>query len=450
MVVGAGLAGMTAAYRIYRRTGITPYVYEASDRIGGRTRTIRGLSSDQYCEAGGTFISTGDRAIRRLTRELGLGLTDLNEHWPRGKRTLFFKERVRIGTQVFKDRDATARVARRQFDDLGWPVTRKSHTSAAEVWDQVSIAEWIEEFTPRGLDSLFGHYLRTYFESEYAGAIEEASSLHLIADFAAPGRNYDERFEVRGGSDRIAGAMHKQLPAGSVITGAALTRLARNDNGTTCTFAIDSSALDIEADHVVLALPFTALRDVDYTDAGFSEVKDLAIRESRLGVNTKVNLQFERKAWGSERNGVAITDLVTGWSWPGDAGQPGRDALLVLFNGAQFAATYDGSPAHGVASDELVAQHLSAVDRVFPSASGSFIPGEAYLDHWPADPWVKGSYSYYRTGGFTSIAGEEARRQGAIHFAGEHTARYGNRGTMNGAVRSGELAATQVVDSLSS
>ena len=440
---------MTTAYRIHQRTGITPLVFEAADRIGGRTRTTRSLRGDQWCEAGGTFVSSGDRAIRGLMKELGTGLIDLNVHYPSGRRVLFLKNKERTPTEVFKDRPKTARHARRQFDRIPWPVTHRESNAAAEHWDAVSVAEWIEEFTPRGLDSLYGRYLKTYFETDYAGAIDDASSLHLIADFAAPGRNYDERFQIRGGSDRIVRALRRRLPDASVSTATPLTKIGRHDGGgCTCTFSGPAGPLEVDADHVVLALPFSALRDVDYAEAGFSDIKDAAIKELRMGVNTKVNLQFEREPWGRNRSGEAITDLVTGWSWPGSSGQKGPEAILVLFNGAEFTDTYTGSPAHGRASDELTALHLAAVDRIFPGASDSFIPGEAYLDHWPADVFTKGSYSYYGTGGFTSFAGIEGRRQGSVHFAGEHTARYGNRGTMNGAVRSGELAAREVIASL--
>lgn len=450
VVVGAGLAGMTAAYRIYRRTWITPYVYEASDRIGGRTRTIKGLHGEMRADAGGSFISSGDRAILGVMKELGIGLVDLNRYYPTGKRTLFLKNLRRTPASVFRDRAETARNARRQFRDIGWPVTSDAHSAAAEVWDSVTIAEWIEEFTPRGLRSLFGHYLRTYFETEYAGAIEDASSLHLIADFAAPGRNYDERYVVREGSERIVRGIRRLLPVGSVTTGAPLIRLAREGPGCVCTFSNDGTEFDVDADRVVLALPFSALRDVDFSGAGFSEAKDRSIRELGMGANTKVTLQFEKHGWELERSGEAITDLITGWTWPGHYRPRRSEAILVLFNGASFSGAYDGGPAHERASDDMAALHLAAVDEVFPNASSSFIPGEAYIDHWPADPWIKGSYSYYGRGGFTTIAGVEGRRQGPIHFAGEHTASYGNRGTMNGAVRSGELAANQVIDSLSS
>lgn len=64
------------------------------------------------------------------------------------------------------------------------------------------------------------------------------------------------------------------------------------------------------------------------------------------------------------------------------------------------------------------------------------------------DPWFGGTYSYYRAGTFTEIAGAESIPEDKVFFAGEHTARYGNRATLNGAVSSGERAAREVVAAL--
>jgi len=81
---------------------------------------------------------------------------------------------------------------------------------------------------------------------------------------------------------------------------------------------------------------------------------------------------------------------------------------------------------------------------LWAGASAKEIAGQFYLDNWPADPWVKGSYAYYGLNGFTTFGGTEAGREGSVHFAGEHTAPYTKRGTMDGAVQSGERCAKEI------
>ena len=89
VIVGAGVAGLTCAYRL-RQAGIASRVFEASDRVGGRTWTLRNYFAEgQIAEHGGEFISLGQLEVQRLARELDLRLINVNRHEP-GHDTYFF------------------------------------------------------------------------------------------------------------------------------------------------------------------------------------------------------------------------------------------------------------------------------------------------------------------------------------------------------------------------
>ena len=78
VIVGAGVAGLTCAYRL-RQAGVAVRVYEAQDRIGGRMFSLTTHFADgQVCELGGELIDTGHARIRALASELGLALDDLS------------------------------------------------------------------------------------------------------------------------------------------------------------------------------------------------------------------------------------------------------------------------------------------------------------------------------------------------------------------------------------
>lgn len=448
IVVGGGLAGLTAASTIRARLGIFPDVFEAADRFGGRVLTIRGLSGGQHAEAGGTFISSGDKAVRELVRSLDLRLTDLNYHYPRGHARYFFKNRVRHWSEWADARRATARAAEQHFEKIPWPLTFRNGNRTSERFDHMSVAEWIDTYTPKGLDSLLGRYLRVYFETEYGGAIEASSAIQLIADFAAPGRSYDERYLVAGGNDRIVTRLVRKLPEAKLHTGSPLRRIARNGDGSySCTFGQDAD-IQVTADHVVLALPFSALRDVDHADAGFSSRKIAAIEGLGMGNSAKLNIRYTKQVWQPELNGDSLSDLMTGSTWPGHSGQDPPPVSLVCLTGSETTDGLTGEPVHGRATAETTKAFVADLDRLFPGSKDLFIDGEAYIDNWPADEWIKGSYAYYPTGGFTSYAGAEATMAGRVYFCGEHTASYGNSGTMNGAIVSGRKAGEQVVSAI--
>src|SRR5215217_8875794 len=90
VVVGAGLAGLSCAYRL-KQAGYTAQVHEASDRLGGRCWTIRGAFADgQIAEHGGELIDQGHTSIRQLANSLGLTLDNLLQAESKGSEPLYF------------------------------------------------------------------------------------------------------------------------------------------------------------------------------------------------------------------------------------------------------------------------------------------------------------------------------------------------------------------------
>ena len=81
-VVGAGLAGLTCAYRL-KQAGLNAQVYEASTRVGGRCWTIHDFDP-LVAEHGGELIDQGHAAVRQLSQELGLDLDNLLQAQPKG------------------------------------------------------------------------------------------------------------------------------------------------------------------------------------------------------------------------------------------------------------------------------------------------------------------------------------------------------------------------------
>lgn len=444
VVVGGGLAGLATAYNLATRYRIPCTVYEARDRLGGRVSTIRSFAGGQWAERGGQFLSSGDRRLRKLVRDLRLSLIDLDASYPSGPRVLRFGGNVISESSLKADLATVAEVAYGQGRGLVRAATWDRINPATSAWDAVSVEEWLDDACPGGIASTIAQYLKVYFETEYGGPIADASALHMIYDFNLPDRGYDERYTIDGGNDLVASAIEGVLPPGTFVMESALTSIGDlTGGGYGLVFSTASGSLAVEADIVVLALPFTTLRDVDTSGLALDARHRDAIDTLGMGVGRKLNLQFASPAWEPAGSGDSTSDLATGVTWPTQVGLPGAQGLLTAFPSSDSSALYAGEPAHGAASAPVVAAHLSALDQIFPGTSASFT-GAAELDNWPADPWVKGSYSYYKTGQFTAFAGIEGTSEGNLFFAGEHTARYKARGTMNGAVESGELAARLV------
>jgi monoamine oxidase len=446
IVIGAGVAGLTCAYRLLQH-GVHASVYEASDRVGGRTATLRGFfAGGQIAEQGGEAIDTGQRAVRRLVAELGLRLDDTYVETPGGLRSNRFDFHRRRYRYVRASRDF-AHVYPAVQRDLR---TVAGSRRAARELDEMSAADWIGSRVPGGTASQLGSLIGEAYCAEDGVPIEAGSALPMITQLGESAKrplslygDSDERFKVRGGADQIAQRLARRLPSGAISLGTPLVALRRNADGSyTCAF---SGRREVRADRVVLALPFTTLREVDYRGAGFSRAKDAAIRELGMATNAKLTLQFVRKTWRLDGyDGYVESDRIPGDTWDTTVNQRGAEGILVVYTGGRRGASYPTTRAHGAAPADVARETVARLAAVYPHLERDFT-GRAYLDAWVHDPWSRGSYAAFLAGQYTRFpAVVRAGREGAVHFAGEHTDT-DQQGYIDGAVRTGERAARELL-----
>jgi monoamine oxidase len=451
VVVGAGLAGLTCAHRL-KQAGYTAQVYEATDRLGGRCWTIRGAFADgQIGEHGGELIDQGHNAIRNLAQELGLSLDNLLRAEANGTELLGYFDGAPYSFEEITD--DLKRVWQKIHADVSaasYPTLFDSYTQRGLELDRMSIVDWIEESVPGGMASRLGQLLDIAYNIEYGAESSEQSSLNLLylLGFAGQGQlrvfgKSNEKYHVRGGNDQIPARLGAAL-AGQVTTGAELVAIRQTAAGAySLSFRIGSKTTTVTADKVVLALPFSILRrSVDLSGAGFSARKLVAIHEQGMGTNSKLHVQFRSRPWnGLGSNGETFADTGYQNTWEVSRAQPGASGILVNYTGGTIGASFgSGTPT------QRAQQFLAQIEPVLPGVSAQW-NGRATVDFWPAYPWTRGSYSYWKVGQYTGFSGIEGRQEGNAHFCGEHTS-IDFQGYLNGAVETGERAAGEVIADL--
>ncbi len=445
VVIGAGLAGLACAYRLHQR-GISPALFEARpDRVGGRCWTAREFADGQVAEHGGEFIDTAHARIRRLAHELGLELEDRQAYAakaPRSRSRRIFDGGLVSGSELYAGWGTFMRRLRATGNEVGYLQGRNG--PAARAFDRRDALSYLEATVPGGAGSLLGQGLQAYLASEFgldAAQLAATSVLYLLEGNASDEDGSDERFHVAGGNDQLATGMANRLGDGSVTMDAPLEALWRKDDGS---YGMRIANVgELEAPIVVLALPFTTLRQVELDRAGLSPLKLEAIRNLGMGTNSKVLLQFDRRPQHYGRwNGELETDRPFEYTWDTSLTQPGRAGLITAYSGGANGTAYDFPQAHGPAPDDAVAGTLAALELAAPGISDGF-NGRAFLDEWATDPWALGSYAAFLPGQTSRYAREIRRPEGGLHFAGEHTS-IGFQGFLEGAVESGERAAREV------
>ncbi|MEY9931334.1 monoamine oxidase [Catenulispora sp. GP43] len=452
VIVGAGLAGLRCAHSLWTQDGIASTVYEAdTSHVGGRCWSLRGFfSGGQVGEHGGSFISSTDTAVLNLAAALGLS-TEYADGGAldSGGYSAWINGASYPGKQQQHDWVAEAYTAfNASYKAMGTP-RYNSFTAEARRLDQMSCLDYLASI---GLSS--GGPLTQLIETlqlQSGGEPAAASAIGLIGFLGSSktfdnSAGFDEKYHLAGGNDQLVTGMLGRLPAGTVRQGHQLVAVCQNSDGSySLTFDAAGSTVTATADHVVLALPFRTLRNVDYSRAGLSTLKNTAIQQQGMGQNAKLVLQLTAKTWpAAGGNGVSNTGPAgyqTAWDGSVNLGANGAPALLVNFPGGNVAQNTLTGAAHGPAPAADVNWFLNQIEHVFPGTTAAY-NGLAYEDHWSLDPWHLGAYHYYEVGQYTSIAGYEAVQEGRVHFAGEHTDV--DNMTLDAAVRSGERVAAEI------
>ncbi len=447
VVVGGGLAGLTAAYQL-KQAGVIAPVYEANTRLGGRCWSSTGYFADgQVSEHGGELIDQGHTQVRQLAQALGLDLDNLLAAEVSGTEQFnFFDGAPYTYTQATDDIKAIWQKIHADVSAASYPTLYNLSTARGRALDQMSIIDWINESVPGGVSSRLGQLLDVAYTIEYGADSADQSSLNLLYLLGFVGQGQlrifgpsNEKYHVRGGNDQITQRLGSQLAA-QITTGTSLTAIARQATGEyVLTFSQGKAVKTITADRVVMAIPFSILRNLDLRKSGFSARKLQAIKTLGMGTNAKLAVQFTTRVWNAlGRNGETYSDRGYQNTWETTRAQPGRSGILTNFVGGTVGTSYGA----GTTNDRAKA-FLAQVEPVLPGASAAW-NGRALRDWWPGDPFTKGSYSYWRVGQYTTIAGAEREVDGGCHFAGEHTS-IDFQGYLNGAVETGQRAAAEIL-----
>jgi monoamine oxidase len=424
IVVGAGLAGLSAARDLSRR-GARVTLIEARDRIGGRVWTIRDGFDGRHAEAGADLIEQSQEDVLGLARELSLRPVRILR---RGFGFYGPTPTGRIGRQAL---DARADELLRPFaafirdyhlSERRWDSGVAEHLagrSAAGLLAAADAPAWVRARL-RGLRGLF------------LADPDELSALAVIDFFAetgTPGR--EPMYRLASGNDSLAHALARALASPPILR-TALRRVRQTRRSVVATVEGPSGRDEIEADVAILAVPATTARDVVF-EPELPDAQQDAMRTLRYGAATRLLLQFDRRFWTSAGRSCAFgTDGPLGAVWDGNEQQRGGAAILSLLAG-------------GGASRELQALVRAGVAGIVPRLRWLGRPSRLLRSQmvvWDDDPWVRGGYAYFHVGCRATSRDWLARPAGRVLFAGEQTSvRW--QGYMNGAVQSGLRAAAE-------
>jgi monoamine oxidase len=438
LVLGAGLAGLAAAYEL-KKAGYAVTVLEARSRPGGRVLTYRDPFADGlYAEMGAEYVDATDEYDHRFCRELGLKVMTAKLYdaiFVRGQRfkmAAFKQQKDKLpyaGTEGGRLFGQEKVYLKRLLAQIADPETLPPEILKL---DNLSVVELLlQEGAPEDILALFTYTQAT----ESTARPHEMSALHLVRSHRRSFSEDTDEGRILGGNDQLPTGLARAL-SGQILYNRPVRRIAHDKDGAEVFFEEGGAVRSLRAPRLVVAIPFKILRDIEVTPS-FSPAKAKCIATLAYGQVMKIAMQYGRRFWDTpESLGQRVfTDTMLRRLYHFSIDQPGPRGILMSFTSGADAE------ALGRMSDaDRLGTALQETGKIWPEAARHFEGGA--VKYWNEDPWIRGSYSFEGVGQARDFLQVARAAEGRVHFAGEHTSVH--RASMNGALESGVRAAAEV------
>lgn len=436
VVVGAGIAGLTAANRL-QEMGFDVEVYEARSRVGGRILTA--FLQDKFIELGGMNLADGGEAknLRRLIHECGLSTVEsqfqLNFDYYTGEKWISekeFAEQIELNPAKLKVQiNAAKQKSKNMKELLGSLFVEKN-----DIYSMLAVR--LEAYEGGAIERLSSNYAETLYYMLMGGVcFSHQKEMIQLATIAGGNTLLPEKLAERLG-ERVH--LHSPLQKVSKIEG----------GGYFLTF---SGGEEVKADILVLAIPCSIYQEIQFEDS-IPEEKLQAIQNVEYGQNAKLiipcqTISSHKKSFFNDHLiGFNHSEIpLIGLYYVREASRFSKETIEATLQKEQpviESLFQDGGP---IFLNPVVAQ------------DSPFVCYEGPVGYsWSNDPFVKGSYSYIAAGQeelLTTIQEEQGERvrtlfapiDNRLFFAGEHTSILLDvAGTMEAACESGERTARLV------
>ncbi|HVY90294.1 MAG TPA: FAD-dependent oxidoreductase [Hyphomonadaceae bacterium] len=460
-IVGGGTSGLVVAWRL-ATAGVPTEIYESSGRTGGRMYTLRQFTPEgHFCELGGELVDSNHKALIDLCGELGISIQRLRAENGGASDLYDIGGKQRLDNDLLDPKTqagAFMPVARRIAADQAMLLDKDENwTPRAHELDAMPLSRYLDSLKGSTEKWVIDLLSLAYF-GEYGIPLDQQSSLNFVdfigtddnATFAMFGDS-DESHRIAGGSGTLPETLTDRLSKAPLSDRSkinlrhVLSAIERDGDGFKLTFDGPDGPVNRSFGRVVLALPFTKLREVKGLGGlGLSAEKMRTINELGYGANAKLMIGTSSRPWTQSLNGINTPLTGTIYSdrgmqivWDTSVGQEGVGGVLTNFMFGDRALGEE-TPALETMVKGLTALSPELGKALTPNVRASFF--------WPNYPHMKASYAGCLVGQYTSFLINAAKTEldGRLFFAGEHTSSE-SVGFMNGAVDAGERVAKEML-----
>ena len=443
IVLGAGMAGLAAAYELLR-AGHDPVLLEARPRVGGRIYTLRDpFAHGLHAEVGAMRIPRSHdltmayvKAFKLQTMPFTMGNPKAYYHIGGVRRRIAEADPGEIGFEIAPhERGKTygelwAAAIKPLLDRLAKEGPR-CWNWIVENYDGLSTREFLERCGwSEGAIEMFGLFANQE-------ALMNASFLELFREEA--GRFYEDMVQIVGGMDLLPRAFMETL-GGRIRFGTRVVALEQSVDGVAVHYRTAARRQAETGDVAIVTLPFSVLRHID-ANPHFSRAKQRAIRQLHYDASAKILAQCRRRFWELDDGifgGGSVTDLpIRNVYYPEQGRETGRGVLLASYTWSEDAQRW-GS----LSAADRISEALDQLSRIHPQIESEFEAGASWM--WHDDEFAGGAFALFDPGQQTLLHEAIVAPEGRFHFAGEHASLA--HAWIQGAIESGLRAAKEVAE----
>lgn len=450
-VVGAGLSGLAAAQRLLQR-GKSVAVFEARDRVGGRVLNQK-LSHGGYTEMGGTFVGPTQDRVLELADELGL---ETFKEYNEGYNLAFFGDQRLNYSATDPTPPLDNKTVSQITEIIGTIDSLAATVNVEEPWntpnasslDSIILQDWAyQHLTTEAGRQTF----EIAVETIWSGTAKQLSLLYALSYVAGAGNETTagtferlistpdggQESRIVGGSGLLPERLADKVGSNNIVLSNPVQSITKQSSGK---YLVRGKSKSIFAEKVIVAMSPPVANKISYSPA-LSDRRQKLMQRIFMGNEGKMNAIYKTPFWRND-------DL---------SGQ-------VLSTTGTVRATFDDSPedaSYGAILGFLEAEQVKALDNATEAEVQALVLkdyvryfGEeaANVEEWVMIRWDNEEYSL---GGPTALAGTNTlarygealkKPDGGIHWAGTEASDYW-AGFMDGAIRSGERAADEILDS---
>jgi monoamine oxidase len=430
VVIGAGFAGLAAAYKL-KTAGWNVTVLEARDRIGGRVFSHKFAGTDLICELGAEWVGESHERIKALCRDFKIPLQkhQFEDHLLRDGRV------YRPGEWGFSPK------AKAAFEKLiaGYEKLTPLAKTKLDKYDWWTYLEKIG-FTNDDL------LLRDLMDStDFGESIRHVSAFAALAEYAESSPNNEMDYKMTGGNSRLTEEFANRIGFGNIRTSMQAKSITQRGGRVTVVASptlrgggdftlVTGEDVTFRADAVICTVPINSLLKIKFDPPLPAVQRDAAERLTYARI-CKNSVLYDERFWKGE-NFSMVSDVTSHYYFHSTQTQPGKQGILTSY------AIGEKADILASQSDQrrmrIIANDLVPLDDDAPKLARGIA---SYA--WQRDQFTDGAYALYKPGQWFGIRPILARPHGKVLFAGEHIADW--QGFMEGAIETGEAAAESLV-----